>query len=232
MADFKGGRGKRAPYETVMYRIPAPIKPTVEMFGHAYRVLVDGVVDPNGEDLIKRVKDAIVATEYKPQFVSAEKLHSEEEGNDSDEDFDPDIDDDSEPTDAEAIKTQVKNLQSLMTEVRCLNRELAEVEEARSLLDRELNQLHATNNDLNLEIAKLQERLAEAERSSREVEELRLQLKKTKDAERDALEQVISCHSEAFRAASILKAALPLPSNKGGAIKKEIKKALKLIDDV
>lgn len=66
MADFRGGRGKRAPYQTVMYRIPAPIKPVVEMMGHAYRLLADGVADPNGEQLIKRVEDAIAATGYQP----------------------------------------------------------------------------------------------------------------------------------------------------------------------
>lgn len=122
MADFKGGRGKRAPYQTVMYRIPAPIKSAVEMMGHAYRLLVDGVADPNGEQLIKRVEDAIAATGYQPA-PSAE--------NDS-EDFDLDIDDNSEPTDEEVIKTQAKMIQKLITEVRLLERELAEANEQRS----------------------------------------------------------------------------------------------------
>lgn len=187
MADYKGGRGKRAPYETVMYRIPAPIKPVVELIGHTYRLLVDGVADPNGEQLIRRVEDAVYATGYQPQSDP--------------EDFDPDIDDQSEPTDAEVIKTQVKMIQELTTAEKVLERELAELKNQQSQQEAELN-------------------------------ELRSQLEKIRAAERDALEQVISCHSDAFEAADILKAALKLKSNAGGAIKREIEKALPLIDDV
>lgn len=36
----KGGRGKAAPYSTVHYRIPEPIKPTVERLAAAYRIMV------------------------------------------------------------------------------------------------------------------------------------------------------------------------------------------------
>lgn len=59
MAEFKGGRGKKAPYETVMYRIPSPVKSVVEMLAQQYRQLLDGIVDPTGEGLIRRVEDAI-----------------------------------------------------------------------------------------------------------------------------------------------------------------------------
>lgn len=39
-----GGRGKRAPYDTVMVRVPEPIKPKVEQLIEEYRefVLTDG----------------------------------------------------------------------------------------------------------------------------------------------------------------------------------------------
>ena len=191
MADYKGGRGKRAPYETVMYRIPVPVKPLVELIGHTYRLLVDGVADPNGKQLIRRVEDAVYATGYQPA-AAAES---------DDEEFDPDIDDNSEPTDEEVIKTQVKMIQELTTAVKFSERELAELENQQSQQKAELN-------------------------------ELRSQLEKVRAAERDALEQVISCHSDAFKAADILKAALKLKSNAGGAIKREIEKALPLIDDV
>jgi hypothetical protein len=64
------------------------------------------------------------------------------------------------------------------------------------------------------------------------VNNLEEQLEKIRAAERDAIAQVISCHSEAFRASDILRASLKLPANAGGKIKTEIRKALELIDDV
>lgn len=187
MADYKGGRGKRAPYETVMYRIPAPIKPIVELIGHTYRLLVDGVADPKGEQLIRRVENAVYATGYQPQSDP--------------EDFDPDIDDQSEPADSEVIKTQVKMIEKLTTEVKVLEREVAKDQERRSQQELEINQL-------------------------------RLQLEQFKALEKNATDQLCECHSDAFKAADILKAALKLKSNAGGAIKREIEKALPLIDDV
>lgn len=186
MADYKGGRGKRAPYETVMYRIPVPIKPLVELIGHTYRLLVDGVADPNGEQLIRRVEDAVYATGYQPEPDN--------------EDFDSVIDDPSEPTDDEVIKDQARIIERLTTEVKVLERELAEAQERRSQQELEINQLQS-------------------------------QLEKIKASEKDALDQLCNCHSDAFKAADILKAALKLKSNAGGAIKREIEKVLPLIDD-
>lgn len=37
MIPFKGGRGKKAPYKTVMVRIPMPIKPLVELLVKNFR---------------------------------------------------------------------------------------------------------------------------------------------------------------------------------------------------
>lgn len=59
MADFKGGRGKKAGYETQMYRIPVPLKPTVERLGLQFRLLWDGLIDPRGEKLISRIEAVI-----------------------------------------------------------------------------------------------------------------------------------------------------------------------------
>ena len=40
MTDFtKGGRGKKAPYKTVYYRIPKPLKSTVQKLSNAYKNL-------------------------------------------------------------------------------------------------------------------------------------------------------------------------------------------------
>ncbi len=54
-----GGRGKRAPYETVHYRIPKPVKPVVERLSQAYRQLVVGEIHSGDQQLLRRVEDAI-----------------------------------------------------------------------------------------------------------------------------------------------------------------------------
>lgn len=66
----------------------------------------------------------------------------------------------------------------------------------------------------------------------KENEQLRSQLEKLQASEKDATDQLCQCHSNAFKAADILKAALKIASNTGGKIKREIEKALPLIDDV
>ncbi len=63
MADFKGGRGKKAGYETQMYRIPTPLRPVVEAIGLQFRELWDGDSDPKGENLISRIKAVIPGSE-------------------------------------------------------------------------------------------------------------------------------------------------------------------------
>jgi regulator of replication initiation timing len=156
----------------------------------------------------------------------------EDDVQDFDDDDDDFYNDDSEPTDAEVIKTQVKNLQSLKADVRLLERELTEVKQERSQLDEELNKLHAVNGDLNLEIINLKEKLFQVNLNDSEVKQLRSQLEKTQALERASTEQIIQLHRDGFKAADILKAALKLQANAGGKIKTEIRKALRLIDDV
>lgn len=65
-----------------------------------------------------------------------------------------------------------------------------------------------------------------------ENEQMRSQLEKLKSSEQDLTNQLCNCHADALKAADILKAALKLRSNAGGAIKREIEKALPLIDDI
>lgn len=55
----KGGRGKKVPYETIHYRIPQPIKPTVEIIAERYRELVTGESSIEAEELLGRVQDSI-----------------------------------------------------------------------------------------------------------------------------------------------------------------------------
>lgn len=78
-------------------------------------------------------------------------------------------------------------------------------------------------------VQKLQEQLVALQLEN---EQLRLQLEKLRSSDQDLTNQLCNCHTDAFKAADILKAALKLKSNAGGAIKREIEKALPLIDDV
>jgi hypothetical protein len=55
----KGGRGKVAPYTTTHYRIPEPIKLTVERFASMYRILIGAEDLEASENLIKSVNNAI-----------------------------------------------------------------------------------------------------------------------------------------------------------------------------
>jgi hypothetical protein len=54
----KGGRGKKAPYSTIHYRIPEPIKASVERFAAAYRILSFDDDSEGCRNLIKSVDDA------------------------------------------------------------------------------------------------------------------------------------------------------------------------------
>lgn len=65
-----------------------------------------------------------------------------------------------------------------------------------------------------------------------ELAEARSQLEASEERGKINTDLLCECHRDAFRAADILKAALKLKSNSGGAIKREIEKALLLIDDV
>lgn len=55
----KGGRGKRAPYNTVMSRVPEPIKSLAEELSAKYRELVNDYENPDDPALIAAVKKAI-----------------------------------------------------------------------------------------------------------------------------------------------------------------------------
>jgi hypothetical protein len=55
----KGGRGKKAPYETTHYRIPEPIKPVVEAIADRYRFLVITEDASAGERMLDRVQEVV-----------------------------------------------------------------------------------------------------------------------------------------------------------------------------
>lgn len=100
---------------------------------------------------------------------------------------------------------------------------------AKQCITEQLSTVDTYSQDAASELQQLRDRLLVLETEN---QDLKLQLKKLKSIEQDLLNQVIDCNSNAFKAADILKAALKLKSNSGGAIKQEIKKALPLIDDV
>lgn len=78
MADFRGGRGKKVTYETQMYRIPSPLRPTVERLGTQFRMLWDGLVDPKGEKLISRIEAAIPDPEQLGKLDEIDQISSKE----------------------------------------------------------------------------------------------------------------------------------------------------------
>lgn len=57
--NFKGGRAKRAPYETTHCRIPEPIKSTVESLTVAYKTLVSVDDEVGCKNLLKSTNEAI-----------------------------------------------------------------------------------------------------------------------------------------------------------------------------
>lgn len=57
-----GGRGKKATYDSVHYRIPEPIKPVVKRFAAAYRILVGSGIQENCDRLLQNVDSALVNT--------------------------------------------------------------------------------------------------------------------------------------------------------------------------
>jgi hypothetical protein len=59
----KGGRGKKAPYQTVHYRIPEPIKPTVEMLAEQYRQLANAQSANTVNEMLKNVQEAIFGSQ-------------------------------------------------------------------------------------------------------------------------------------------------------------------------
>lgn len=133
---IKGGRGKKAPYQTVMYRIPMPIKPAVELFAQVYRSTLQaeeaGLV---ADRLIEGVTKAL-----NPD--NAEPLPAPDKDDEDDED-DEDEDDYDEITDKEALRIQASRNLELINELRFYKRHLNEAEDELKALKDELQTLKA-----------------------------------------------------------------------------------------
>ncbi len=89
---------------------------------------------------------------------------------------------------------------------------------------------HVVSNDVYER--EIQDLKRDLEETQLELSKFRTLLEKSQALEKDATDQLCDCHRDAFKAADILKAALKLKSNAGGAIKREIEKALPLIGDL
>lgn len=71
MSIAKGGRAKKAPYSSEMYRIPSPIKPAVMRLAELYR---QGLWDGSLESLqIKQKQDSTCSLEQLQSLISAYK---------------------------------------------------------------------------------------------------------------------------------------------------------------
>jgi len=59
----KGGKGKKAPYDSTLVRVPLPLKPLVTSLIFAWRNQLGSILDINGDSLKRQVGSAI-ATVY------------------------------------------------------------------------------------------------------------------------------------------------------------------------
>jgi len=65
-----GGRGKKAPYKTEHYRIPAPIKPLVQVLADRYRELMaDNKSNFSFANLVEGIKEQVIILDQPKQAV-------------------------------------------------------------------------------------------------------------------------------------------------------------------
>lgn len=112
----------------------------------------------------------------------------------------------------------------------CFSEQLLEY--AKQLDNGNASQVIVNVKNQNILQTEIQDLKRDLEETQLELQKTRSQLQKLVASEQDALRLLATCHTEAFKAADILKAALKLKAGNGGAIKVQIKEALKLIDDV
>jgi hypothetical protein len=76
-----GGRGKKAPYKTEHYRIPAPIKPLVQALANQYRELVSvNNTELSFVTLVELVKDQVAILD-RPKQISTPNITAYEFSN-------------------------------------------------------------------------------------------------------------------------------------------------------
>ncbi len=92
----RGGRGKKAPYESMHYRIPMPLKPAIENIASRYRDLVSNYDSVDNPDLINKAIDGTdnlainkraIILEAIANFIEAEKQNYGKNGAQKDKEF-------------------------------------------------------------------------------------------------------------------------------------------------
>lgn len=227
--EFIGGRGKKVGYETQMYRIPTPLKPTVEKLGLQFRLLWDGLTDPKGEKLISRIELAIPDKEQLAASNGANQISGKGEA------VVFDIKNElaelrSRLADTEADRDQYQTSAEQWAAVAEHNLEL--LDSAKGELAEVRKQLADCQMDCKRLVVEKERLKADSERADEQLTLVRKQLTSSRALEKDATEQLAGEMSKSFKAADILKEALELKANTGGKIKNRIREALQLIDDL
>lgn len=92
----RGGRGKKAPYESMHYRIPMPLKPAIENIASRYRDLVSNYDSVDNPDLINKAIDGTdnlainkkaIVLEAIANFIEKEKQNYGKNGAQKDKEF-------------------------------------------------------------------------------------------------------------------------------------------------
>lgn len=68
-----GGKGRKAPYDSTLVRVPLPLKPLVASLIYAWRNRLGGTIDPNGSELVKQVESALAAA--RPEYIAVNELN-------------------------------------------------------------------------------------------------------------------------------------------------------------
>lgn len=73
-----GGRGKKAPYETIQVRVPIPIKPDVEKLIEDFRnaILSDSAFTRNSNSIDEVEQCLKLVDRFIVEFEQSEKLHT------------------------------------------------------------------------------------------------------------------------------------------------------------
>jgi len=68
----KGGKGKKAPYDSTLVRVPLPLKPLVKSLIFAWRNQLGSILDTNGDSLRHQVESALAAAS--PEKIAVNEL--------------------------------------------------------------------------------------------------------------------------------------------------------------
>lgn len=139
----RGGRGKIAPYQTIHYRIPKPIKPTTERLAAVYRLLVGTNFEEGVQVLLQQVDEAIAASLHPSSKHGTDLDRSDKVGTI----YCAASGDESEDEDKQAIHDLERKIQELIVDNKGLQRE-------KQALQTHCNQLDARCIELREQLAK------------------------------------------------------------------------------